>query len=492
MENNGILWEELSGNVRTKLESIGFEPCGTLKNLDSIPTGTDGKLCLGMECLDRDLWEYKPVLPQLRALGIHRVRLQTGWQKTETTEGVYDFQWLDDAVNDLQANGIDPFLSLSYGNQIYCDDLSRYPNIHNGGVGHIPVETERERTGWQNYVRALVEHFKDRIRYFEIWNEPDVSVFCQCKELSWPEAYMELVKLSAPIIRELAPEATILSCTASDKCLQFLIDLGLGDYVDIHSYHSYNAWPELIGRSQANTVSYAQAKAPHLRFWRGEAGYPSYNDPRSIGALHDQIVSEIRQAKFVLRHILCDLENDLLECTSYFHAYDFEHFMHIVRYHYGIIRHDETHSCKPSYYGLQVLAHLFDKPVKSCSQVSLACLAKNPPELANEKLLAIKTASFELGGERIFSYYLPNQLSDETVAERCWFNLPEGAMKKPVILDPLTRAVYPVADPSEFLAPVTDYPLFLVERETLEKMADLAPEVKAEVQVKVAKQAYEA
>lgn len=479
MANVTIHWEKLAADYRTKIREAGFSECGVLKDLDGIPTKPDGKLSIGMECLDRDLWEYKPALSLIRALGIHRARLQTGWQKTETEEGVYDFSWLDEAVNDLLEAGIDPFLSLSYGNRIYCDNPDEHPNLNNGGVGHFPVRSERERTGWQNYVRATVEHFKDRVHYFEIWNEPDVSTFCVCAPLTWPEAYMELVRMTAPIIREVAPEAVIISCTGSDQTVSLLADMGIGDYVDIHSYHAYKAWPELIGKSQANKVTYALEKAPHLRFWRGEAGYPSYNDPKSKGALHNAIVSEIKQAKFALRHIHCDLENDLLDCTSYFHAYDFLHFTHLLRYHYGIIRH-ETLSRKPSYYGLQVLAHLFDGKVTQCKEYSLAPVLKNPPELDNEKLIHIKLSALEQNGLRIFAYYLPIELSDDSLTERCAFTLPAGAMTDPVILDPLTRVVYPINDPEEFLAPVTDYPMYLVERKQLEALADFTDAASAE------------
>jgi hypothetical protein len=34
-----------------------------------------------------------------------------------------------------------------------------------------------------------------------------------------------------------------------------------------------------------------------------------------------------------------------------------------------------------------------------------------------------------------------------------------------VILDPVTRAVYPIAAPEEFAAPLTDYPMFILDAE---------------------------
>ena len=83
---------------RDAISALGFVLIGKLRDLDGIPTIPGGKLCLGMECLDRGLWEFEPVFDLIRSLGIHRVRLQSGWQRTEQVKGVYDFSWLDRIV----------------------------------------------------------------------------------------------------------------------------------------------------------------------------------------------------------------------------------------------------------------------------------------------------------------------------------------------------------------------------------------------------------
>jgi hypothetical protein len=42
--------------------------------------------------------------------------LQCGWAKCEQKPGVYDFAWLDEVVNDALAQGVQPWLEVSYGN----------------------------------------------------------------------------------------------------------------------------------------------------------------------------------------------------------------------------------------------------------------------------------------------------------------------------------------------------------------------------------------
>ena len=489
---NTTEWEELAKSYKLGLEKIGFKDIGKLKNLDGIKT-EGGKMSIGLECLDRDLWDFDKAFDTIKVLGINRARIQSGWQKTEKADGVYDFAWLDNVVDKLVSEGISPFLSLSYGNIIYCQDPDSLPDVKNGGIGHIPIITEREREGWKNYVRATVAHFKDRVKCFEIWNEPDIINFCRC-DLKWTEAYMELVKLTAPIIREVAPEATIISCTAMAENIKPLMEMGIADYVDVHSYHAYNAWPELVGAAQENLFSYVKAKAPHLKFWRGEAGYPSFNDPRSRGALHNVKVSEIKQAKFAARHIVCDMENDFLELSSYFHAYEFLHYMRVIRYYYGIIRHKDM-SRKPSYHALQVISHIFDGEVKKSRDYSLASVWKYPEKriIDDDKFTKLKLSSFEKDGKLIFAYYLPYEISDDIVCEQVHLSLPyaKGKLDNPVIVDVMTRAVYPIDHPEEFVAPVTDYPMLIVDGETAAKLCDIEDYTKKEANEFVIEQKYE-
>ena len=486
--------QEIFQTYRARIAEQGLVAIGRVKNLDDIATERDGKLGIGMECLDRDLWEYEPVLPEIKKLGIHMARIQSGWQKTETKEGIYDFEWLDRLVDDLLENGIQPLLCLCYGNKLYCDHPEEFPSIDRGGVGHFPIHTQRERTGWLNYVEQTVKHFKDRVRYFEIWNEPDVSAFLVTHDI-WCDTYAEFVKMTAPVIRKNAPDGKILSCTAGLDNGEALLSRGVADYVDIHSFHGYNAWPELCLGDQINTMTFLKQKYPHLSIWRGEAGFPSYNDPRSKGALSDRVVSENMQAKFILRHIVCDMSNNLLDKTFYFHAYDFEHFLKIVRYHYGVLRHEEPRR-KPSYYALQMLAHLFRGKVtaKNDSKIAVAKDYRPFPDdgMSDSEKVAMQFFTFQKGEETFFSYCSPVGIGDAAVVTKTVLSLPYAeTMKDPVILDPLTREIYPIANPRRFYAPVTDYPMFVVDAKAVSEWIELSGEAVKEATKEDLTQRYE-
>lgn len=41
----------------------------------------------------------------------------------------------------------------------------------------FPRNRKPQMTAWENYVRAMFERYGNRVEYFEIWNEPDLTGF---------------------------------------------------------------------------------------------------------------------------------------------------------------------------------------------------------------------------------------------------------------------------------------------------------------------------
>jgi hypothetical protein len=119
-------------------------------------------------------------------------------------------------------------------------DKETYPNGEGAPCARFKTEEEVER--WLEYVRFTVEHLKDRVKYFEIWNEPDIENFCP----KWImlDDYINLIKRTAPVIREVAPEAKIViggvSKTYYPGAQNYLFGLLRPDVmplVDVISFH---------------------------------------------------------------------------------------------------------------------------------------------------------------------------------------------------------------------------------------------------------------
>lgn len=124
------------------------------------------RITVGCETMDRGLTIWDNYKSYLKPLGVKKIRLQGGWAKCEKVKGVYDWQWLDDVINYAVANGLVPWLEVSYGNPVYDGG---------GGTGLLNslMTSEEAYQAWDKWIAAIVNRYKDRVREWEIWNEPD-------------------------------------------------------------------------------------------------------------------------------------------------------------------------------------------------------------------------------------------------------------------------------------------------------------------------------
>jgi hypothetical protein len=97
------------------------------------------------------------------------------------------------------------------------------------------------------YYRFIVEHFRDRIRYFEIFNEfynqDGYGKFKQGPVEESSSTYVELALPAAKIIRELAPNAKIILCGPCPLVADWILAClkkGMAPYADVLSWHPYS------------------------------------------------------------------------------------------------------------------------------------------------------------------------------------------------------------------------------------------------------------
>ncbi len=84
-------------------------------------------------------------------------------------------------------------------------------------IGHAAGEelpnprftTEEEVQEFLDYVRFLVGHFKGRVQYYTIWTEPDAGPPKNIEPLD----YIELARQTIPVIREVDPQAKVVTGT---------------------------------------------------------------------------------------------------------------------------------------------------------------------------------------------------------------------------------------------------------------------------------------
>lgn len=346
------------------IRDSGLKPLGEIRHKKSTEIKSS-RLGVGFETLDRDMWNIEHAWPVLETLGVKWARVQSGWTKSEKNKGIYNFTWLDEIVDKLLERGVQPWLSLSYGNRLYT------PQASEDGVGYVPMYTETERQGWRNYVMALTQHYHHRVNHYEIWNEPDAGFF---KPKPNPVLYTKFVSMTAQAIKEISPDSVIIGGAMAQAMtpsgLEFLEQCfkhGMNEYINIVSYHGYKYLPEQYAEQEFPAFKHLLKKyAPQLKYWQGETGCPSKVPPGNTQAMAQMRVDEDIQARWLARRILIELGFDA-GLVSYFNMGDFTRYLFDGELgytsHYGLLRMEDG-SPKPAFYALQALATMLHDPLK--------------------------------------------------------------------------------------------------------------------------------
>jgi len=425
---------------------FGLTAAGKLKPRPSLAIKAS-PLGVGYETLDRQHFDPVKTYPHAAQLGVKWARCQTGWARTEKTRGQYDFGWLDEVVDGLLKIGIQPWFNLGYGNPLYT------PQADATAVGWVPVFDEAAMDGWKKFTAKIAEHFKGRVRHYEIWNEPNITGFWKPGK---PDAvaYTKLVKETAPIIRQRVPDAVIIGCALAGVKLDYLkgcLEAGLAAHVDRISYHPYREVPEANYEKDVRGMRelLSQYNASHIKLWQGECGCPSQKG--GAGALSKTDWNETRQAKWLVRRILSDLRLEV-ELTSYFLIVDLVGYRGSTNWK-GLLRGTD-YTPKPAFFAYQNLCALFDAGTSK---------ADLPVKVAAET--EVVTASFLRCSEPLFVYWRPADLTKDVPWRKVRVEV-GGKFKAPMLLDPLSGRIYKIT--SFDALPLADYPLIIADKTVLD------------------------
>ncbi|GEM_PF-397997 len=347
------------------------------------------RIGIGLEKLDRNLYNPSKAYDRLAAIGVHFVRLQSGWMRTEKEKGVYDFSWLDEITDSLISRHMQPWICLCYGNPLYTDRAKEAF----GAVGCPPLNGE-SLEAWLNYVRATVRHFSGRVEYYEIWNEPD-------GRYSWRHdgytaendpgcsgyEYGVFAKATAEAIHFADSNAKAIGFAAAHPNKPaFFEDAftvpGLAEELDCASFHAYKADDTHRAEHYSLFAEICRQANPKIKIIQGEAGTQSRSD--GAGALKRMAWTPLKQRKFLLRELIRDLHDPRVLFTSYFSTMDMVEALNgrngnVASYldygYFGVLGADfdengfsvGEYTPKPSYYALGYLISIFSDEWKPIS-----------------------------------------------------------------------------------------------------------------------------
>lgn len=457
-------------NTPTRVETqidIDMEIMGTLrpKSVSEISSSRWTLDCAGM---DREHSDWRAVRSYIEPLGIARIRQQAGWARCEKDPGMYDFAWLDQCVFDAREMGVSVWVELSYGNPVY----------EGGGGRHLNAgfpQSEAALTAWDNWVRAIAEHYKGIVNDWCIWNEPNGA-----DSGNTVQEATDFAIRTAETLRSVIPDAKIaaFALTYADPewigpFVQELQKRGKTHLFNTIAYHHYNHNPddgyENVEKSRALVARYA----PNLRLMQGEGGTQS--EWCRNGALSNTFWTELTQAKYDLRRSLGDLGHG--DDTEVFHICDLEY--RAVKHHYGLVRYGLLKTAgqaegyrvlkvKMAYYAIQNAVSVFNDSLECISPATTSSISDN-------KSVIYDWIDRTTGTPLAVFWDASAMPSDKSMTRDAEVTIVAEALPNPVWVDLLTGNVYKI-DPSRirsargkttYRVPIYDSPAFITSMDIL-------------------------
>jgi hypothetical protein len=169
--------------------------------------------------------------------GLGWAREEFQWGRIEPRPGQYDWTFTDRAVDELVKRGVNILglfnPAVGWGTPNPADDA-----IPSDQGSFYPPEPQL----FANFVATVVNRYKDRIRYWQIWNEPDNPVYW--RPAPDPAAYANLLRTVYPAIKAVDPGAVVLAAgivspEPAGSFLQAIADNGAWNSFDVIALHPY-------------------------------------------------------------------------------------------------------------------------------------------------------------------------------------------------------------------------------------------------------------
>ncbi len=250
-----------------------------------------------------------------QAAGIKWAREEFSWSQLQLDEHTWDFSRFDKHVDAYYEHGIEVMGLLDYWNQVT-----------------VPF-TRKGYNDYAEYCNRVVSRYKDRIKYWEVWNEPNIRPFWTGK----PEQYSDLLITAAKAIKAADPDAHIVAFCTSRTDTKFISErlkegtLGSFDIISVHPYR-YPSTPEssdLVGELQRAFQLFLQLGAPKHKVWITEIGWPTHEGTSGS--------SELKEAQMLVRTYLLSLYSGTVSKVFWYNYRNDGFDKHYNEHNFGIL-----------------------------------------------------------------------------------------------------------------------------------------------------------
>lgn len=254
------------------------------------------------------------------AAGVKWSREEMQWHRIETAKGVFDWEFYDRVIDTATRHGISVYGLIAYWS------------------GWTEPYTERGIQDYCDFAQALVRRYGDRIKHWEIWNEPNIFFWSGPKEL-----YFELLDRAYEAIKQVDPDATVFGCSTAGIDTGFVertIEAGARfDGLTIHPYRGELDDLAFVDelRATAELVSRDGVKRP---VWITEMGWST-----QIGG-----TSERDQARYLARCYIDAVASGVVGSMGWYNFQEDGTNPYYNEHCFGVVRRDLTP--KPAYRAL--------------------------------------------------------------------------------------------------------------------------------------------
>lgn len=269
----------------------------------------------------------------LSSAGVKYLRRDFLWHEIEPAKGNFDFSGYDRIVDEARNYGMEFIGLLAYGNNWASEASKKCVESGMSGCTNYPPDKPED---FGNFVFHTVSHFKDRVHFWEIWNEPNFGINF-FKPFSDPKKYSEILKAGYTSTKLADPRAIVSfggvlmpDYEIEPSGIEFLQDVMKampepGNYFDAFSFHPYMyPYPPSIPPEQDSSPSQGSIitmidsvyktitdlKISSMPLWITEIGWPTYES-----------VSETVQAAYLIRSLLLSLVKGI-EIYCWYTTYD--------------------------------------------------------------------------------------------------------------------------------------------------------------------------
>lgn len=386
---------------------------------------------------------------------------RTSWDWIEQKRGVYaSSPELEDAVDSLVFNGMNIQVQLLYGNPMYTANSGKLPDVSVPETGSFhnddrstysvfwPPVTAAQTAAFNQYVAWMVDHFKDRIHYWALWNEQDIGYWNP-----WGNAaqYGHLLTSFVDTVHK-TPGAKVIYGGQADPIREFtqiaFDTCKCTSGIDVYAYHTYPGYGQNMNPETMDYGAYRNESPSALRnLVKNYAGIrpdiPFFDDefnsiPSWVGS------DESVQAKYLPRGLIYNHAAGvktfvwLLTAGTDGNEYDDFGIIH------GLTNHDYDFTPRPVFLALQNTNALF---ADTRFDPSIEISGEDIPALRRKSSFPFMSYGFRSkGGKAIVAYWMAaHSLPGESFPTfYSTFTLKGTGIQHPVLIDVVSGEIRPL------------------------------------------------